>query len=82
MDCFKCSEVGIKEHDIICSKCKVGGHHYCHGICVTSFSKISKNSKNKWTCNEWVESMSELISEIVKKIQMNKGKVTLETLTD
>lgn len=78
MNCRKFRGFVIKEDEIICSDCKIGSHYYCHGMNENVFSKMSKNTKNKWICNdckmEW---------ENKKGIQINTEKRgNIQQLTD
>lgn len=60
----------------MCSNCKIGTHYYCQGVNENTFSKMSKNTKNKWTCNECKNKWN-------KKVDIydsSKEKITLENL--
>jgi len=52
MNCIKCTDNVIKEDEIICSDCRISAHYYCQGINENNFNKMSKNTKNKWTCTD------------------------------
>jgi predicted nuclease with TOPRIM domain len=52
MQCGKCHETLIKEDVISCSSCKKESHFYCQGITENGFGRMTKNTKNRWDCNE------------------------------
>lgn len=52
MNCIQCTDNVIKDEEIICSDCKISAHYYCQGINENNFNKMSKNTKNKWTCTD------------------------------
>lgn len=77
MNCGKCLDTVIKKDKIICSECEIVGHYYCFSLNENTFAKMSKTTKNKWTCNgckiKWNKE---------KEQQASVEKSNIESLTD
>lgn len=58
-NCVKCNETLTHNEDTIeCSVCKNNYHYYCIGISETNFKKMTRNTKNRFSCATCLNSES------------------------
>lgn len=68
-NCMKCNELLTHNEDTLeCSVCNNNYHYYCIGISETNFKKMSKNTKNRYSCSTCLNSETKTINDPLLKL--------------
>jgi hypothetical protein len=71
---MKCNESLTHNEDTLeCSGCNNNYHYYCIGISETNFKKMSKNTKNRYSCSTCNNSETKTINDPLLKLNTKMG---------